>query len=264
MNARDHFQAGQLAEAIAAVTADVKQAPLDSNHRGFLCELLSFAGEYDRADKQLKTLGEMEPASMLGVNLFRQLIRAEEARQQFYSDGRLPEFLQEPGPVLKLHLEASIRLREGQKQEAVELLRQAEEQRAKVSGTCDGQPFNDLRDLDDLTASFFEVLTSTGKYYWVAFDGVESLEFRPPARARDLLWRPARLIVRGGPDGEVFLPTLYAGSQAETDAALRRGRATDWRGGTGEPTRGVGLRTFLMGDDSRPILEIHELTIGEK
>src|SRR5439155_1325758 len=138
-----------------------------------------------------------------------------------------------------------------------------EGQRPRVRGTCDGQPFTDLRDLDDLTAPVFEVLTSTGKYYWIPVERVELVEFRPPARPRDLLWQRARMVVRGGPDGEVYLPTLYSGTHAESDNGLRLGRATEWRGGDGAPVRGVGRRTFLVGDDTCPILELKELTFAE-
>jgi hypothetical protein len=34
-----------------------------------------------------------------------------------------------------------------------------------------------LRDLDDLTASFLEVLTCTGRYYWVGWEQIERLTF---------------------------------------------------------------------------------------
>jgi type VI secretion system protein ImpE len=71
------------------------------------------------------------------------------------------------------------------------------------------------------------------------------------------------MVVRGGPDGEVFLPALYAGAHAEADDRLRLGRATDWRAAPGEPVRGVGQRTFLVGDEARAILELNELTIAE-
>src|SRR5262249_5715563 len=153
----------------------------------------------------------------LGVSLWRQLIRAEQARQQFYSDGRLPEFLGDPTPALRLSLEASIRLREKQPAEAAKLLAEADAARPDVAGTCDGQAFDRFRDLDALTASFFEVLTSNGKYSWVPLERVELIEFRPPARPRDLQWRRAHMVVNGGPDGEVYLPAIYAGSQAIDD-----------------------------------------------
>src|SRR4029077_19094874 len=89
---------------------------------------------------------------------------------------------------------------------------------------------------------------------------IESLEFREPARPRDLLWRRTHLIIRDGPDIEVFCPVLYAGSSAEADDSLRLGRATDWRGGDGTPVRGVGQRTFLVGEEATPILEVQTVT----
>jgi type VI secretion system protein ImpE len=262
MNARQHYDAGNLREAIAAATAEVKQAPADPDRRGFLCELLCFAGELERADVQLDAMGSQAPEAMVGISLFRQLVRGERWRQQVFAEGRVPEFLEPPGEALRMHLEALICLREGKAADAARLLGQAEEKRPKVSGRCNGRPFADLRDLDDVTACFFEVLTSTGKYYWVPVERVELMEFRPPARPRDLLWQRMHLIVRGGPDGEVYLPTLYAGTHAEAEDRLRLGRATDWRGGDGGPVRGVGQRTFLVGEESVPILEVQEIAVG--
>src|SRR5947209_10684988 len=110
MNARECYQAGRLQDAIAAALAEVKQHPTDTGRRGFLVELLCFAGDLERADKHLDALGTQDPQAAVGVSLFRQLIRAEQARQQFFAEGRVPEFLDLPSPTLRLHLEASIRL----------------------------------------------------------------------------------------------------------------------------------------------------------
>jgi type VI secretion system protein ImpE len=263
MTARESYEAGKLDDAVQAALAEVKAAPGDSPRRAFLAELSCFAGDLERADRQLDLIGEVDPKSALGVTMFRQLVRAEQARRQFFSEGRVPEFLSDPSETLKLHLQASIRLREGDTTGAAAMLAEAEVKRPKLTGTCDGQEFDDFRDLDDLTSCFFELLTSNGKYYWVPFERIESVEFRPPARTRDLLWRRARMIVRGGPDGEVFLPCVYAGSHAESEDALRLGRATDWRGGSGAPMRGAGQRTFLIGDGTRTILELKELAFSE-
>ncbi len=82
--------------------------------------------------------------------------------------------------------------------------------------------------------------------------------------ARDLLWRCAHLIVRGGPDGEVFLSVLYPGAASEVNDQIRLGRSTDWRGGDGVPVRGVGQRTFLVGEDARPILELQTVTFDQQ
>jgi type VI secretion system protein ImpE len=147
-------------------------------------------------------------------------------------------------------------LREGKSTAAASLLAQAEEERPKVSGACDGQAFEDWRDLDDLTAPVFEVLTSTGKYFWIPVESVDFIEFHPPERPHDLLWRRAHMVVAGGPDGEVYLPSLYPMTFESPDDQLRLGRGTDWRGGDGEPVRGVGQRMYLVGDDPRSILEL--------
>ncbi len=262
MDAKELFKLGQLSEALAGATEDVKRHPTDQSRRGFLCELLCFAGELQRADAQLDALAQQDPQLMLGLSMFRQLIRAEQARQQFFADGRVPEFLDLPTPSLKCCLEASVCGRDGRSAEAVALLDEAERQRPVVSGACNGKPFDGLRDVDDLTAPFFEVLTSNGKYYWIPIERVELIEFFAPERPRDLLWRRVHMVVNGGPDGEVFLPTLYAGAATDPDQRVRLGRMTDWRGGDGSPVRGAGQRMFLIGDDGLGILELQRIEIN--
>jgi type VI secretion system protein ImpE len=153
-------------------------------------------------------------------------------------------------------LKAAVLVREANQTEAAGLLAEAESQRTPASGKCDGQDFSDFRDLDDLNAAFFEVYTATGKYFWLPFEKVEEIEFRAPERPRNLLWRSARLALREGADLEVHMPALYYGSARQDDPQCRLGRMTDWRGGEGEPMRGVGQRTFLVGEESRGIMEI--------
>ena len=261
MSAKEHFSAGRLDEALAAVTADVKAKPDNTDARWFLTELLCFKGDFERADKQLDILITQAPDAVLGLALFRQLLRAEVSRREFYAQGRVPEFIDDATPVLQLHLEAALCLREGKPADAMKLLAQAEEQSPLVCGECNGERFEGLRDLDDLTATFLEVLTSNGKYYWIPWERIELIEFHAPERPRDLLWQRVRMIVRGGPDGEVYLPVLYYGSDAAPDAAHRLGRATDFHEQPGEPVRGIGQRTIWCGEVDRPILEFKTLNL---
>ena len=261
MTASEYYQKGELREAVAAALDDVKRHPTDNAKRGFLAELLCFTGDLERADRQLAAVDKEDPDALMDVIQFRQLICAEQARQKFYTEGRPPEFVnQEITPDLHLRLQAAALLRDQKSAEAAALLTQAHEQRPKIAGSCDGKPFEDFCDLDDLTSSFFEVLTRTGAYFWIPIARVESIEFGPRARLRDLLWRQARFVVRGGPDSEVFLPVLYAGSPASTNDQIRLGRATDWQGGENAPVCGVGQRVFLVGDEDRPILDLKTIT----
>lgn len=259
MTPSELFQAGNLDEAVAAALAAVKKSPTDTTARYLLCEFLCFAGDLERADKQLDTIMQQSPETAMRVTMLRQLIRAETARQQFYRQGRLPEFLAEASPVTRLHLDASIALREGHAAEGAKLLEQAEQQRVHVAGDCDGEGFEDMRDMDDMTASFFEVLTSTGKYYWVPMEKTEMIEFHAPERPVDLIWRRAHMVVSEGPDGEVYLPAIYAGTSGESDNQLRLGRGTDWTGGDGAPVRGRGQRMFLIGEEGKSMMQIERL-----
>jgi type VI secretion system protein ImpE len=261
MNAHELFQMGRLQQAVDAQSDVVKRSPTDVNHRGFLSELLLFTGDFERADTHLELMTKQEPKTAVGVTLLRQLVRAERARQQFFSEGRVPEVIDEPSPCIRLHIEASVLIRDGKLDEAVKVLAEAEARRPRISGTCDGRPFDDFRDGDDLTSCFLEVLTSTGKYYWIPLERVALLEFHAAKRPWQLLWRPAHMLVANGPDGEVYLPTLYVNTADESDDQLRLGRATDWRGGNGTPVRGRGRRTFLVGDEPRDILDIGTVAV---
>src|SRR5262245_19732948 len=186
---------GELNEAVAVMNAEVRQHPTDIDRRAILAQLLCFARNLERADSILDSITALDPGAAIGVSLFRQLVRGEQARQQFYAEGRLPEFLKRPEGTMELELRASIALRGGSAREAAELRAQAEAQRPTIAGTLDGVRFDDFRDLDDPSASHFEVLTSTGKYYWVPIASVKTLEFRAPERRRDLLWRRALMSV---------------------------------------------------------------------
>lgn len=259
MNPTEAYKAGHLTDAVAAAIEQVRAAPTDRGKRLFLAELCLFSGDLERADKQLDVLFTPDAPDIIQLTLFRQLIRGETARREVFAHGRVPEFLAQPTDALKQRLQALIDLREGKVNEANELLAKSEEARPAVAGTCDGTAFDDWRDLDDLTAPVLEVVTANGNYYWVPLDAVELLEFHKPERARDLYWRPARLIVTDGPDGVVYAPALYHGSHAAADDAVKLGRRTDWHGGETEPYRGLGLREFLVGDASKSILEIEKV-----
>jgi type VI secretion system protein ImpE len=263
MNGSELFEAGDLTGAVAALTDAVKRNPMDQEGRGLLAELLCLAGDLERADKQLDVLSNQDVESAPALAVFRQVVRAELARREFYSQGRLPEFLGVPTPVLKKHLEASILLRDGEPGRAAELLAQAEDARQRPAGVCNGTAFDDFRDLDDLSACFLEVLTTTGKYYWVPMETVLSIEFHPPERPRDLLWRRAHLMVLDGPDGEIFVPAIYADPNGVGTDQSRLGRTTEWIESDGSPVLGVGQRTFLVGDAALPVMELETVTFGD-
>jgi len=258
MDARQLYREGRLEEAIQAMNEEVRKNPADVSQRGFLSELLCIAGNLDRADALLETVTNQAPKAGVGAALVRHLIRAERSRQELFFQGRVPDLLADPSPSMRLRLEATVMLRDGDTARAAELLAQVERERRSVSGTMGGERFEDLRDLDDVVGDVFEVLTSTGKYYWITMDTVERFAPRKPERPLDLLWLPVEMTVRDGPDGVVYIPTIYASRETE-DAGLRLGRSTQWTEDPSGIVRGQGLRSFLVGEEDKTILELGEI-----
>src|SRR5664279_6331234 len=135
---RELYQAGQLQAAIQALTAEVKAKPADVPIRIFLFELLAFAGDWDRAQKQIEVLGQAGPNEALAVQVYQANIRAERLRERLFSEGLHPHFLNEPPPYVDRHLEAINRIREGSFAEARIVLDRAEEERPALQGTLNG------------------------------------------------------------------------------------------------------------------------------
>ena len=255
------FRAGKLDDAIAAGQAALRKAPTDLNARVLLGELLAFSGNLERADVVLDAASAIDPTTALVVAEFRQLIRADMARRQLFRDGRVPEFLTEPTETQRLQLAALVGLRSGDLAEAARQADAAEAVRPRVPGRHGDAAFDDWRDADDLLAGSFEVLTTTGKYYWIPTERVETLEFHAPKRPRDLLWRRVSMSVNAGPDGDVYIPAVYATDETMTDA-LRLGRETDWKEVEGTPVRGIGQRTFMVGEDAIALMDLGNVKFG--
>jgi type VI secretion system protein ImpE len=260
MDALELFRAGKLREAVAACIQQVQNQPTKPDARDLLAQLLCFLGDWERADKHLDVLSTQFPDRGVAVATIRQLIRAAGARQQFFEEGRLPEFVTSPPEYLQRHLEASICLRGGDAAEAARLLAQAEEARPRRSGRCGDAAFSDLRDADDLTSSFFEAFTSNGKYYWLPFERVRRITLFRVESPLDVLWRRCQIEVQDGPNGVVYLPQLYVDSAKAEDELLRVGQSTEWRGADGEPVRGVGHRILWIDNDVRPLVNIDSIT----
>ncbi len=259
--AAELLRAGKLSDALTSAQAAVRKAPTDLGARILLAELLVFSGNLERADVLLDAASTIDPSTAVVVAEFRQLIRADMARRQLFRDGRVPELLSDPTEVQRLQLAALVALRENDMAEAAKNAEAAEEARPHITGFHNDVAFDDLRDADDLLAGNFEVLTTTGKYFWIPTERVLTAEFHAPKRPRDLIWRRCSMSVAEGPDGEVYIPAIYAGGEPGSDL-LRLGRETDWTDPDSGPVRGIGQRVLLCGEDDLAIMDVGKLRFG--
>ncbi len=231
MNPQELFRAGQLAEALKALSAEVRDNPADARRRTFLFELLCFAGEYERADKQLEVLGQAGPSSEIGVLLYRSALYAERQRQDLFAHGEYPKHGDSPKPV--------------------------------PAGTFNGKPFGSFADADPRIGAGLE-LFAAGNYLWLPLEHVASIQIPPPKRLRDLLWTPAAVRTtpsfKGVELGEVLLPVLAPFSWQHRDEAVRLGRATVWEQPDGyDDEVPFGQKMWLVDGEEIPFLELRTL-----
>src|SRR5579871_2244115 len=106
MTAGELFQAGKLAEAIEAQVAKVRENPTDNPARLFLFELFLFAGDTDRARKQLDVLRYDDPRHTAAIEQFKSALEAEKNRRAVLEGKGEPKGLATAPDHLKARLEA--------------------------------------------------------------------------------------------------------------------------------------------------------------
>jgi type VI secretion system protein ImpE len=258
MDAKELLDAGRLAAAIEQLNQQVRAHPADAKLRTFLFEVLCFAGDYERAQRQLDVLGQLNEQAESGTIVYRSVLAAERARVAVVTEDQLPVFLLEPPAFASLYLAALHRLREGNASDARALLLEAMEAQPATPGKIDGQPFADFADADPFLGPFLEVIIN-GRYIWIPFVQIKRFAIEPPRRLRDLLWAEATLETIDGPSGNILLPVLYTGSFRHPDEQIRLGRATEWEDVGENLVRGRGQRMFLVDDDEKPMLQCRQI-----
>lgn len=231
MNAAELYQAGRIEDAIRALADALRDDPTDARRRTFLFELLCFAGEYDRAEKQLDVLAQGDSDAQVGAMLYRGALHAERTRQGMFSPGGMPA-----GGTLP----------------------------AAVSGTFNGQRFETMTDADARVGPRLEIFAA-GQYTWLPLQHVSTVRMDAPQRLRDLLWSP--IIVRPSEAmralelGEVLMPVLTPGAWRHADADIRLGRMTDMEQLDSGAEVPIGQKLWVIDGREVPVLELRELVI---
>jgi type VI secretion system protein ImpE len=254
LQAKSLFDEGKLDEAIEQLTRDVKANPGDNGLRTFLFELLSFTGDWDRAERQLDVIGHQNGQAKLGVEVYRNNIKAERQRRRVFCENVSPNFLCEPPSYVSLLLNTVNGLHDRNNEETGAALDQVELERPAISGRIDGVEFQDFRDCDDLTGPVLEVFVND-KYTWLPYEHIKRIEIVEPRYLRDLLWVNARLETHSGAMAEVFLPGLYTGSSTHSSNDVKLGRSTEWKTLGDGIVAGAGARLFMVDENERTMFE---------
>lgn len=252
---KELLDAGDLKAAIEALTQEVREAPADPQKRTFLFELLAFAGDWDRAEKQIAAAAGADAPSQMAAGVYRGLLQAERDRARVFAGKARPHFLRPAPAYVEKYLAALGQVSEGNFAAARTLLDEAEEERPALSGKRGEAAFEDLRDFDDAMGGVVEMVFQ-GKYSWFPLEQAGSLEPTAPKKLRDLIWPGARITADDGTSGDVFLFALYPGSSAHADDLVKLGRMTDWKSLADDLQAGLGLRSFLVDGEDVSIFEL--------
>jgi type VI secretion system protein ImpE len=222
------YREGKLREAIKALGEELRSNPLDARRRTFLFELLVFAGEYDRAEKQLDLLAGANAEAAAGTLLYRSALHAERTRQSMFANRETPP----------------------SKQEAV------------YPGVWNGTAFSEIADADPRIGANLEVFLA-GSYTWIPIHYLRRLEIEPPANLRDLMWARAR--VETSSDfrlqelGEVLLPVLCPLSSRHADETVQLGRESAWEPDETYGEIPCGAKMMVVDGVEVPLLEIRSV-----
>jgi type VI secretion system protein ImpE len=256
--AKTQLDSGNLKGAVEAALASVKSSPTDARARTFLFELSCFTGDWERAERQLDVIGHQDANAMVGSLIYRQCIEAERKRARYFSESLKPEFLATPPDYVYGLLTANNRLREGNADEAREILDKTEEERPAFSCKINGADAADFRDYNDLTSCILEAIIKDS-YVWIPFEQIVRIKFGEMKSLRDLFWIQAEVETDNGTNGEMFLPALYANSWKSDNDQIRLGRMTDWRDLGSEIFVGEGMKMFWADGRDLPVLELKEI-----
>ncbi len=234
MTPHEHYRAGELEQAVVALGEELRSHPLDLQRRTFLFELLCFAGQYDRAEKQLDVLASQATSpAIAGLLAYRSAVHAQRTRDAMFVSGNLPH------------------------QGAFDTAG------AAGRGLCNSEPFESFSDADPRIGDHLEVFLA-GSYTWMPLRYVQQVEVERPVNLRDLLWARARLtLVPHAPFqdfGEVFLPVLTPLAHRSANDAVRLGRATVWTPLADGGEAPEGQKMFAIDDDDLPALELRSVS----
>ena len=167
----------------------------------------------------------------------------------------------EPDEWVALLLEAARLVAQGAGEQARAVRERALEAAPTSPGTIDGTPFAWIMDGDNRLGPVLEAIVN-GRYYWVPFARIRSIQFEKPQDLRDLVWTPAQFTWANGGQSVGLIPTRYPGSETSTDPDIRRARRTEWLEQAGETFIGLGQRMFFTDGGEYPLMDLRTIVFA--
>ncbi len=261
MTLNEAMQAGDLKTALAGVQDAVRRSPSAAEPRWALFTLYAMDGRWEQALTQLRVLTDVGPKAVLATQTYSLLVAVEQYRRRVFAGetealvfGEPPAWVGSYVQALKLtaatEFAAATALRE-------EALADAEFPAWLVNGTASAV----VADADSRLGPVLEAVIE-GRYFWVPWHRIARLRPAAPAALVDRIWTVVEFTWANGGTANGFVPTLYPGSEASAEGALRMGGATDWTEPAPGTFLGLGHRLFLTDSGYLPLRGVQEICVA--
>jgi type VI secretion system protein ImpE len=258
--AESSLKQGDPASALQQLQEQVRARPADAKLRVFLFQLLCVLGQWERALNQLKVAAELDPAALAMQEIYGDAVRCEAIRADVFAGKKVPMIFGEPDQWLAVLIEGMLLAGRGENERAEELRARAFEDAPVSPGSVNGQPFGWIADADSRLGPVIEAIIN-GRYYWVPFSRISSIQMEEPEDLRDIVWMPAHFELTNGGETLALVPTRYPGSERSSDGLIAMGRKTIWEEIAPEVHRGLGQRVYATDVDDVAMMDVRNITI---
>ncbi len=255
-----------LSDTLARVEGDIKSRPADADLRAAFVQLLCVAGNWKRANTQLKSWLALKPQAKPTVTLLEQAIAGEVQRAAVFAGEASPRMPGEAFGWAEVLLSALQAEAKGQAEQAAALRATAFDAAPINPGVINVQEGEQavawLMDGDGRLGPICELMVN-GQYTWLPFAAISELHFLTPTSVTDLVWRHTRVVLIDGSEQVCQLPVRYPFS-AEAADNLRLAAVTEWSP-LAESAQyiGHGQKTWLSEDADYPLLTLEQLSFAE-
>jgi type VI secretion system protein ImpE len=255
------LSAGDPAQALAALQAQVREKPGDAKLRVFLFQLLCVLGQWERAMAQLEVCGQLDASTLAMVQTYREAIKCEAVRGAVFAGKTTPVIFGQPAEWIALLVQALSHEAQGHLEQAQQLRAQAFEAAPTTAGTLNGEAFDWIADADSRLGPVLEVVLN-GRYTWVPFEALAAVKVDAPEDLRDMVWAPVQLTFANGGETVALVPTCYPGTREQPEGRLKLARATEWLPCGNEQYAGLGQRIISTSSAELGLLEVREISLS--
>jgi type VI secretion system protein ImpE len=261
MTPEEHLKSGDPQGALEALQVLVRVTPGDAKLRIFLFQLLCIMGDWNRAIRQLKICGELDPGALQMAQAYREAIICEVYREKVFAGDKAPLVFGEPQDWLAWLIEAQKLLGAGNAAAAADLRARAFDAAPASAGDFDGTSFEWIADADMRFGPVLEAIVN-GRYFWLPFAQISAITFDPPTDLRDAVWTAATIKLANDGSVVALIPTRYPLSGQNGTPAEKLARATSWTDVGAETFAGTGQRLLSTDQGDVALMDARQITFN--